>query len=68
VPQSFSGKTDRVRFIGLADEATVWEIASVTGGPASAAAAALLEAVRARPSQATYARDGGRPESVGGAG
>ena len=54
VPQSFAAKTDRVRFVGLADETAVWETASVTGDPTSAAAAALLEAVRS-------AKSGRRP-------
>jgi DNA-binding transcriptional LysR family regulator len=46
VPQSFAGKTDRVRFIGLAGPVPAWETATVTSDPTSAAAAALLEAVR----------------------
>jgi DNA-binding transcriptional LysR family regulator len=45
VPQSFAAKTDRVRFIGLADDVAAWETVSVTSDPTSAAAAALLRAV-----------------------
>jgi DNA-binding transcriptional LysR family regulator len=46
VPQSFAAKTDRVRFIGLADTMPAWETVTVTSDPTSAAAAALLRAVR----------------------
>ncbi len=45
VPQSFAAKTDRVHFIGLADEVPDWEIVSVTSDPTSTAATALLRAV-----------------------
>ncbi|GAA4226895.1 DNA-binding transcriptional LysR family regulator [Streptosporangium album] len=45
VPQSFSVKTDRVRFVGLAGAVPVWETVTVTGDPTSAAAAALLREV-----------------------
>lgn len=45
VPQSFSVKTDQVRFVGL-DEPASWETVSVSADPTGAAAAALLEAVR----------------------
>lgn len=58
VPQSFAAKTDRVQFLGLADDVAVWETASVTGDPTSAAAAALLKAVQA-------AKSGGRPARAG---
>lgn len=51
VPQSFSVKTDRVRFIDLDGDVPAWETVSVTADPTSAAAAALLYEVRAaRPS------------------
>jgi len=46
VPQSFAAKSNRVQFVGLADEVAAWETASVTGDPTSAAATALLEAVQ----------------------
>ena len=46
VPQSFAAKTDRARFIGLADDVAAWETVSVTSDPTSAAAGALLKAVR----------------------
>jgi DNA-binding transcriptional LysR family regulator len=46
VPRSFSAKTDRVRFVGLAEPAPTWEIVTVGGDPTSAAAAALLRTVR----------------------
>jgi len=46
VPQSFSAKTDRVRFLELTGCSTAWETVSVTADPTSAAAAALLDAVR----------------------
>ncbi|MEV7968359.1 LysR family transcriptional regulator [Sphaerisporangium sp. NPDC088356] len=46
VPQSFSVKTDRVRFVGLAGVVPAWETVTVTGDPMSAAAAALLDGVR----------------------
>lgn len=45
VPQSFSGKTDLVRFVPLDDSVPAWETVSVTADPTSAAAAALLRAV-----------------------
>jgi len=47
VPQSFSVKTDRVRFIDLDGDVPAWETVSVTADPTSAAAAALLHEVRA---------------------
>jgi DNA-binding transcriptional LysR family regulator len=46
VPQSFSVKTDKVRFIGLADRLPKWETVTVTASPASAAATALVADVR----------------------
>jgi DNA-binding transcriptional LysR family regulator len=46
VPQSFSVKTDRVRFIGLADPVPRWETVTVTANPPSAAAVALVADVR----------------------
>lgn len=45
VPRSFSVKTDRVRFVSLADPAARWETVTVSADPASAAAAALLAEV-----------------------
>jgi DNA-binding transcriptional LysR family regulator len=45
VPQSFSVKTDRVRFVGLADPALRWETVAVSAAPMSAAADALLDEV-----------------------
>ncbi len=45
VPQSFSVKTDRVRFVELAGAVPAWETVTVTGDPMSAAAAALLHEV-----------------------
>lgn len=42
VPQSFSAKTDQVRFIDLAGQVPPWETIAVTCDPAGAAAAALL--------------------------
>jgi DNA-binding transcriptional LysR family regulator len=47
VPQSFSVKTDRVRFVGLAAPVPHWETVTVTSAPASAAATALVADVRA---------------------
>jgi DNA-binding transcriptional LysR family regulator len=47
VPQSFSVKTDKVRFIGLAGRPPRWEIMIVTARAPSAAAIALLEAIAA---------------------
>ena len=47
VPQSFSAKTDRVRFIGLDGSVPGWETISVTADPTGAAAAALLREVEA---------------------
>jgi DNA-binding transcriptional LysR family regulator len=47
VPQSFSVKTDKVRFIGLADRPPRWEIMIVTARAPSAAAIALLDAIAA---------------------
>lgn len=46
VPQSFSVKTERVRFIGLAEPAPRWETVTVTANPPSAAAVALVADVR----------------------
>lgn len=46
VPQSFSVKTDRVQFVGLADRVPKWETVTVTAAPASSAAAALVADVR----------------------
>lgn len=46
VPQSFSVKTDRVQFVGLADPVRQWETVTVSSDPTSAAAAALLTEVR----------------------
>jgi DNA-binding transcriptional LysR family regulator len=49
VPQSFSVKTDRARFIELAGTVPEWETVTVTSDPTSAAASALLREVhRAR--------------------
>jgi DNA-binding transcriptional LysR family regulator len=45
VPQSFSVKTEKVHFIGLAGPIPPWETVSVSNDPTSAAAAALLEVV-----------------------
>ncbi|GGL14465.1 transcriptional regulator [Sphaerisporangium melleum] len=47
VPRSFSGKTDRVRFLPLAGAAPSWQIVTVTGDPTSAAATALLHEIKA---------------------
>lgn len=52
VPQSFSVKTDRVQFVGLADPVPAWETVVVTAESASAAAAALLDTVAAAKSGA----------------
>lgn len=46
VPQSFSVKTDRVRFVGLAGPVPNWETVTVTANPPSAAAVALVADVR----------------------
>jgi DNA-binding transcriptional LysR family regulator len=46
VPQSFSVKTERVRFIGLAEPAPRWETVTVTANPPSASAVALVADVR----------------------
>jgi DNA-binding transcriptional LysR family regulator len=46
VPQSFSVKTDRVQFVGLAVRAPRWETVTVTASPSSAAATALVAEVR----------------------
>ena len=48
VPQSFSVKTDRARFVELAGVVPVWETVTVTSEPTSAAASALLHEVRGR--------------------
>lgn len=45
VPQSFSVKTDRVRFVGLAGTVPAWETVTVTSDPTGTAAAALLHEV-----------------------
>jgi DNA-binding transcriptional LysR family regulator len=42
VPQSFTAKTDRVRFIPLAGDVPLWETVAVTADPTGKAAAALL--------------------------
>lgn len=67
VPQSFSVKTDRVRFIDLEGDVPAWETVSVTADPTSAAAAALLrevQAVRAA-GEVRAARAVGAAEAVG---
>ncbi|HEY0449946.1 LysR family transcriptional regulator [Actinophytocola sp.] len=46
VPQSFSVKTDKVQFVGLTPPTARWETVTVSADPTSAAAAALLSAVR----------------------
>lgn len=46
VPQSFSVKTERVRFVGLAGPVPRWETVTVTANPPSAAAVALVADVR----------------------
>jgi DNA-binding transcriptional LysR family regulator len=46
VPQSFSVKTDKVQFIGLADRLPRWETVTVTASPASAGATTLVADVR----------------------
>jgi DNA-binding transcriptional LysR family regulator len=46
VPRSFSVKTDRVRFVGLAADAPQWETVTVTSDPPSAATSALLHHIR----------------------
>jgi DNA-binding transcriptional LysR family regulator len=46
VPQSFSVKTDKVQFIGLADRLPRWETVTVTSAPPSAGATALVADVR----------------------
>lgn len=46
VPQSFSVKTDKVQFVGLADRVPMWETVTVTAAPASSAATALVADVR----------------------
>jgi DNA-binding transcriptional LysR family regulator len=45
VPQSFSVKTDKVQFVGLADQPPPWQTGVVTSLSPSAAATALLDAV-----------------------
>jgi DNA-binding transcriptional LysR family regulator len=47
VPQSFSVKTDKVRFIGLDEQPPQWQTVSVSRDPTSTAAAALLREVAA---------------------
>ncbi|MFD1047760.1 LysR substrate-binding domain-containing protein, partial [Kibdelosporangium lantanae] len=47
VPQSFSVKTDQVRFVGLAGGCHRWETAVVTASTPSAAATALLDTIAA---------------------
>ncbi|WP_236796231.1 LysR family transcriptional regulator [Amycolatopsis sp. GM8] len=57
VPQSFSVKTDQVRFLGIDGRPPQWETVSVRRSPASAAAAALLrEVTRAKGGLAGAAR------------
>jgi DNA-binding transcriptional LysR family regulator len=46
VPQSFSVKTDKVQFTGLADRMPEWETVTVTANPPSAGATALVADVR----------------------
>jgi DNA-binding transcriptional LysR family regulator len=46
VPQSFSVKTDKVQFVGLADRVPHWETVTVTADPPSAGATALVADVR----------------------
>ncbi|WP_243726611.1 LysR family transcriptional regulator [Actinocrispum wychmicini] len=53
VPQSFSVKTDKVRFIGLAGLPPRWETVVVTARTPSAAAIALLDAIAAASQMAT---------------
>jgi DNA-binding transcriptional LysR family regulator len=57
VPQSFSVKTDRVRFIALAGSLRPCEILTVTADPTSTAASALLREVN-------EAKSGRRPAAV----
>ena len=45
VPQYFTEKTDRARFVELAGDVPAWETVSVAADPTSAAAAALLREV-----------------------
>ncbi|MBP2322101.1 DNA-binding transcriptional LysR family regulator [Kibdelosporangium banguiense] len=52
VPQSFSVKTDKVQFVGLADQPPPWQTGVVTSPAPSAAATALLDAVAAAKSGA----------------
>ncbi|WP_370370782.1 LysR family transcriptional regulator [Catenulispora sp. GP43] len=47
VPQSFTAKTDRVRFLPLAGDVPRWQTVAVTADPHGAAAAALLREVEA---------------------
>ncbi|ALG14215.1 LysR family transcriptional regulator [Kibdelosporangium phytohabitans] len=47
VPQSFSVKTDKVQFVGIAGRLPSWDTVVVTSETASAAATALLDAVAA---------------------
>ncbi len=51
VPRSFSGKTNRARFVELDGDVAAWETVCVTADPTSAAAAALLRDVRAAASR-----------------
>jgi DNA-binding transcriptional LysR family regulator len=46
VPQSFSVKTDKARFVGLAERVPRWETVTVTSAPPSAGAVALVADVR----------------------
>jgi DNA-binding transcriptional LysR family regulator len=46
VPQSFSVKTDRVQFVGLADRVPRWDTVTVTAAPPSPAATTLVADVR----------------------
>lgn len=52
VPQSFSVKTDKVQFVGLAGQPPPWRTGVVTSLSSSAAATALLDAVAAAKSGA----------------
>ncbi|MFC0115442.1 LysR family transcriptional regulator [Kibdelosporangium aridum] len=47
VPQSFSVKTDKAQFVGLAEAVPAWETVVVTSETPSAAATALLDTVAA---------------------
>lgn len=47
VPQSFTVKTNRVRFLPLAGDVPAWETVAVTANPVGTAAAALLRKIEA---------------------